>query len=334
MNTPDPPINPDHLDELISADLDGELDRAASELGYPAPAVRAAFATAAASRRRVALAQARERLGVIPALGPDDSRRLVLGALARTEDDLARARAQHATRRRFAGSGRVLIAVGSAAAAIAVVFALASTANNSGSSKSSAASAPITLTPPPGPAPKSAAPLDLGNVSHPGVLRSKAAAALKHAVPQFATISPGATNTPSVPLPEVAGSPDGPTTTVADSAEGAGHAQDLASDAGRLAMAAPRGLVGYDDVVVNAPNAAIATGHAPAAAGIPAARSIRPTCIAATARAAGLAAPVVTGSAAYAGRPAIVVVFRKPPAYVAYLLSVPGCAVIAHVSVP
>ena len=34
MNTPDQPLNPELLDELLSADLDGEFDRAATELGF------------------------------------------------------------------------------------------------------------------------------------------------------------------------------------------------------------------------------------------------------------------------------------------------------------
>ena len=34
MNTPDQPLSPELLDELLSADLDGEFDRAATELGY------------------------------------------------------------------------------------------------------------------------------------------------------------------------------------------------------------------------------------------------------------------------------------------------------------
>ena len=33
MNPPDHPLSPELLDELISADLDGELDRAAADLG-------------------------------------------------------------------------------------------------------------------------------------------------------------------------------------------------------------------------------------------------------------------------------------------------------------
>ena len=34
MNTPDQPLSPETLDELLSADLDGELERAAAELGF------------------------------------------------------------------------------------------------------------------------------------------------------------------------------------------------------------------------------------------------------------------------------------------------------------
>jgi hypothetical protein len=95
-------------------------------------------------------------------------------------------------------------------------------------------------------------------------------------------------------------------------------------------MAAPRGLVGNDGVVVYAP---VATPTHDVARKPAAANSRR--CITAATRAAGPGyTEVVSGSATYGLRPAVVVVLRSTGTYVAYVLAVPSCAVITHVAVP
>ena len=51
MNSPDQPLDPETLDELFSAELDGELDRAAAGLGLTPEAARAALERAPKPRR-------------------------------------------------------------------------------------------------------------------------------------------------------------------------------------------------------------------------------------------------------------------------------------------
>jgi hypothetical protein len=322
MNTPDPTLNPELLDELISADLDGEFDRAATELGYSPAAARAAVdATPGAVARRAALARARDQLATRPALAARDQQRLVASALDRDPADIQRVRRRRAERHRFRAAGRVLAAVGSAAAVIAVIFALAAS-NPGSSSKSSVASAPgVQSAAPRRPAAAKSRSAAFGDVSHAGALRRQVKAAL--AAPPRRLESPAPT--PFAGEPSATGVDSSPKSTVRG-------AQDVQGDLGLLAAATPRGLLGADGVVVNGP----LTIAAPTA---PPTRVLAPLttqrCIAAGTHAARLhSSPAITGFGTYAGKPAVVVVFGRARAYVAYVLSVPGCSVLIHVVVP
>ena len=80
----DPSTHPDFdLDTALSAELDGELDAYAAELGLPADDVRAALATPPAVARRAQLAAAQDALRTEPvpdALDDVTRRRLLAGA--------------------------------------------------------------------------------------------------------------------------------------------------------------------------------------------------------------------------------------------------------------
>ena len=129
-------LDPGHVDELLSADLDGELGDAARDLGYDVDDVRAQIASDPELRaRRAALDRARHELG---AYSPLD---VVTSARLRNT-----ARAELRAPRRT----RVYAAVGAVAAA-AVVIAIAAIAISSTRSTStrvaSSAAAPATITP-------------------------------------------------------------------------------------------------------------------------------------------------------------------------------------------
>jgi len=77
------PIDPDAVDELLSADLDGELDAAARDLGYEPDDVRAALAAEPELHaRRDALERARAELARVPTLDDVSAARLRAMALA------------------------------------------------------------------------------------------------------------------------------------------------------------------------------------------------------------------------------------------------------------
>ena len=104
------------------------------------------------------------------------------------------------------------------------------------------------------------------------------------------------------------------------------------ASAGRRAPGGPRGA---DSVVVNGPLSSPAARQPRPATRVPctphdpALRRGRRT-----APPASRPSPAITGSGTYAGKPAVVVVFGRAQAYVAYVLSVPGCSVITRVAVP
>jgi hypothetical protein len=143
MNNPEQPLRPETLDELLSADIDGEFERAAEELGFTPDGARAALeASPDAGPRRDALVQARDLLASSAALETDDQARLVTAALASASDQRRaslRPVAQVSTHR-FRNARRALVGIGTAAAVIAGVVALSAN-NPSGQSKSSLPSA-------------------------------------------------------------------------------------------------------------------------------------------------------------------------------------------------
>lgn len=136
MNEP-LPLTPEAVDALLSAELDGDLEAAARDLGLDASGVRTQLdATPGVEARRAVLAQARDLLASRPLLESSDVDRLVAAAMAGNELTAVRAR-----RARSQRQWRVLVATGSVAAAIAVIVGVASMNTHSSQSKSRDAAA-------------------------------------------------------------------------------------------------------------------------------------------------------------------------------------------------
>jgi hypothetical protein len=143
MNPPDRPLSPDTLDELISADIDGELDRAATDLGIDPQAARTAIDNApGAAARRAVLLRARDVLSTRPPLDAERETTLVANALAATDTSADRAPAVVPLRRRqSARAWRAIAAAGAAAAVIAGIVVVAGTQSEQSSKSSTGAGA-------------------------------------------------------------------------------------------------------------------------------------------------------------------------------------------------
>lgn len=121
MNEPTP-LSPETVDALLSADLDGDLEAAARDLGLSASEARAQLsATPGIDARRVALTRARDLLASRPPVDATVADRLIAAAMA--ADDLATVRARRGRRER---QWRVLVAAGSVAAAVALIVGVSS----------------------------------------------------------------------------------------------------------------------------------------------------------------------------------------------------------------
>ncbi len=121
MNEPTP-LSPETVDALLSADLDGDLEAAARDLGLSAAEARTRLkATPGTDARRVALTRARDLLASRPPVEASVEDRLIAAAMA--TDDLAAVRARRGKRER---QWRVLVAAGSVAAAVAVIVGVTS----------------------------------------------------------------------------------------------------------------------------------------------------------------------------------------------------------------
>jgi hypothetical protein len=137
MSQPEP-LSPEAVDALLSAELDGDLEGAARDLGLSgSEAIAQLGVTLGVDVRRVALRRARDLIATRPAVERALEDQLVAGAMAR--DDLAAVRER---RSRNARRWRVLVTTGSVAAAIAVIVGIASL--NTGNGSSSKASSPLT----------------------------------------------------------------------------------------------------------------------------------------------------------------------------------------------
>jgi hypothetical protein len=117
MTPPVDPLPDEVVDELLSADLDGDFDLAARDHGLAPATARARIeATPRTAERRAALAAARDAIAVGP-LSDDERVSLLAGArVARGDDALEPRRARRAQRR--------TATIAAAAAAIALVIAL------------------------------------------------------------------------------------------------------------------------------------------------------------------------------------------------------------------
>jgi hypothetical protein len=124
MNTPQPPLTPDDVDTLLSAELDGEFESAARDLALSAAEARDRLdATPGVDERRHAITRARDLIATPPPLSSTLEDRLIATAMA--PEDLATKREQRGERDRARTSRRIFIAAGSVAAAIAVVVGVA-----------------------------------------------------------------------------------------------------------------------------------------------------------------------------------------------------------------
>jgi hypothetical protein len=195
MNTPAEFLDPDAVDALLSADLDGELADAAADLGLDEAEARERLAaTPGVDARRIVLTRARDLLASPPAMPAAVEERLV--AAATVPNDLAVARDR---RRRAQSTRRVAVAIGSVAAAIAVVVGIANIrpSTSSSSKAASAALTPTTSAHAPvessGATGSGAGSVDFGDVTHASALRATARSKLaERKTVQPATTQPGA----------------------------------------------------------------------------------------------------------------------------------------------
>ncbi|MDP9334927.1 MAG: hypothetical protein M3Q30_16680 [Actinomycetota bacterium] len=116
-----PPLQPDELDELLSAELDGELAAAALDLGLSTDDAAARLrSTPGTAERRAALAAARDRLSEPPEIEELLAARLRAKAVRAAEEENATRDGDRRNRRR-----RLLLAAGGLAAVIAAVVGVA-----------------------------------------------------------------------------------------------------------------------------------------------------------------------------------------------------------------
>ncbi len=172
MTNLEPPLPADVVDELLSAELDDELDAAAHDLGLAPDAVRAALAaTPGVEDRRRALARARDALATPFPLTATSLDELVTRVLHADEDDVSARRHARDARRRA-----VFAAASVAAAVVVVVLAVAIMRSGGPSSKSTAGSPVLGTTglgePKHATAPERAVGVAFGDVSRDAALRS------------------------------------------------------------------------------------------------------------------------------------------------------------------
>jgi hypothetical protein len=121
MNDDTTPFQPNELDELLSAELDGEIDAAGRDLGLSADQVAARLrATPGVADRRSTLAAARELLSEPPEIEELLAARLRAKAVRAVDDENATRVGGRRDRRR-----RMLLTAVGIAAAIAAVFGVA-----------------------------------------------------------------------------------------------------------------------------------------------------------------------------------------------------------------
>jgi hypothetical protein len=301
MNGPEQPLSSDTLDELLSADLDGELDRAAVELGFTPESARAALeASPGADARRAALLRARDALAETPVLEPDTASRLVAATLAHAADERRIVPPQAVTPlppHRDRNAWRVLVGVGTAAAVIAGVVALSAT--NPRGDKSSSSSAKSADVPALGAdSIQNGAPqhVEFGAVTPSDAFRAKVKRQLALAQPTPApkytqrtgtTIAAGAVNGDTTAGPEAAATDNPSPTSAPSTADGA------------------------------------------------TAIRLRQSCIDELAHTESVPArPVLSGSGTNGTDPVFVVVYRQAGTYVVYVLSGADCSVVSRDVLP
>ena len=127
------PLSPDVVDELLSAELDGEFDAAAADHDLDPAAARARLnATPGIDDRRTALAATRPALAVTPAADDARARMIATAAAAAAPTD------ELGTRRERRGrQARLVIGLSAAAAAVLLIVGLVATVSNNADDDSS-----------------------------------------------------------------------------------------------------------------------------------------------------------------------------------------------------
>jgi hypothetical protein len=177
MNIPEPPLNTELLDELLSADLDGEFERAAADLGLEPRAARAAIdATPDAARRRAALERARALIATPPPLDPERVDALVAAAVDAVDAPDEAVAPVPLRARRSTRAWQAVAGIAAAAAVVVGIVAVAGTNTGSNASKSMSAdreaAGDAATTVPAGTGPTRTS-IAFGNVSQPGALESR-----------------------------------------------------------------------------------------------------------------------------------------------------------------
>jgi hypothetical protein len=371
MNTPEAPLSPETLDELLSADIDGEFERAARDFGFTVDDARAAMdASPETPRRRADLVRARNLLAVPVPTAASVTSQLAATALDRSDDlrsdDLSSARARR-TR-----AMRAVVTVGAAAAVIAGIVAVAAINHHGATtSKSTAASANA---PRPGAAtrPTTAASagrsVDFGDVTRPARLRAVIEMRLRTtiATPAQQARRQHAANRDLGPdiVTKLAswGTLGLPGPVALQGPQGLEGVQGLQGDVGIAGPQGPTGATGATGPTeVNSGTGVqggigpLGPSGGPLAGNLPAPKFSAPARPATTTfgRYSGVAsyaesacattierrahqrsAPVLSGYGTDARRPVVIVVFSQAHRYVAYVLAASDCAVVSHQTLP
>jgi hypothetical protein len=198
MNDTPAPLTADQVDDLLSAELDGELAAAAHDLGLDLAEAQVRLkATPGVAERRAQLAAASAAVADVPELDDVTEARLRAAAVAAARDEARDLR----TRRR-----RAWMSAGAAAAVVVAVLGIAAVGNHnsqsSGENKAAGriSQAPVVLSPTTG---TSAAFSALGDVPNGAALQARVRAALGFTTSkkQLATAEHG---NDVVPLPATA----------------------------------------------------------------------------------------------------------------------------------
>jgi hypothetical protein len=320
VNAPQRPLSPDVVDELLSADLDGEFGRAAADLGFTPDEARTALdAAPGLAERRAALSRARDVLAMQPVLEREWESRFVVAAADRFTDDFRDARDPRGW---FANNWRALVAGGAAAAAVAGFVALG--AANGGSESRASTASPVATAPhrdvtAGNPERRN---ISFGDVTDANSLRARVRAKLSgraSGVPL--TITKGAANPADVLGGDViAGLPGYAGLQGATGAAGVTGPQGRRGDVGLIG---PQGVAG-------ATNGEVANGS-----GAPPSGRALQACLAAGERDAQVhSSPVLSGMGTAVGRPVIIVVFERARSYLVYELNATDCSVITLQMLP
>jgi hypothetical protein len=311
VNAPQRPLSPDIVDELLSAELDGEFDRAAADLGFNAVDARTALdAAPGIAERRAALNRARERLAERPVLEAERETHLISAAIDRLADDF---RDVPDRRRWFSKNRRALVAAAAAAAVVAAIVVVAAT--NRGSDARVSTASPIPTAPHRSLATrKPQGNISFGDVTDANTLRAKVRAKLNGPAPQApSTVTKRAANPTdrlgSEGMLRGDAAPQGPT--------------GAAGVTGTQGVVGPQGLVGdAQGEVVNGIRVA------------PSERTMQ-ACLADGERDAQLrSVPVLAGTGTVGGRPVIIVVFAHGTSYLVYELNATDCSVMTRQTLP